>query len=277
MNIEEHNTPVVDNAINETLKELLDLNKAEPIDTERLGFLVNYFIDRGSMQLLKYLRIDTNDILPNQSNYNDTELFKEILNDNGPEEVLSNEMVRALRNKKTYRRTYYRKVYQGLKDTEIHKGWIDLLTEIYEDDKALNEIFVKLVEEQRKVTITSAEALQKNTGIYRLGYDKSHEKEEARRQMEHIFTSAMRYRYEKALEEMLDGGEKYSDLLKTAPAKFNLPESHKEDAIQEAIYNSFELGDTPAIRPELEDVAKRIGAPLEVVLRSSQLVKENTI
>jgi predicted transcriptional regulator len=80
----------------------------------------------------------------------------------------------------------------------------------------------------------------------------------------------MRYRYEMALEEMLDGDGKYSDLLKTSPGKFNLPENHKEDAIEEAIYNSFELGDTPAIRSAIEDVAKAIGAPFEVVLRSSQ-------
>ena len=270
MNIEEHNTPVVDNAINETLKELLNLNKAEPIDTERLGFLINYFIDRASIEQLKYRTIDASDIFPNRSNYKDTELYKEIEKDNSPEDVLSNEMVRALRNKKTYRRTYYRKVYQGLKDTEIHKGWIDLLTEIYEEDKALNEIFVRLVEEQRNVTIASAKALQEITGIYRLGYDQSHEKVEARRQMEHIFTSAMRYRYEKALEEILDGGEKYSDLLMTDPAKYHLTDSDKEDAIQEAIYNSFELGDTPTIRPNIEDVAKAIGAPFEVVVLSSQ-------
>ncbi len=270
MNIEEHNTPVVDNAINETLKELQNLNKAGPIETERLRFLITYFIDRRSMQLLKYQSIDASDIFPNRSNYNDTELYKEIVKDNSPEDVQSNEMVKALRNKKTYRRTYYRKAYQGLKDTEIHKGWIDLLTEIYEDDKALNEIFVKLVEEQRNVTITSAKALQEITGIYRLGYDQSHEKVEARRQMEHIFTSAMRYRYEKALEEMLDGGEKYSDLIKTDPAKYHLTDSDKEDAIQEAIYNSFELGDTPTIRPNIEDVAKAIGASFEVVVLSSQ-------
>lgn len=270
MNIEEHNTPVVDNAINETLKELLNLNIAEPIVTERLGFLLNYFIDRASMQQLKYHSIDINDILPNRSIYNDQELFKEIEKENSPEDVQSNEMVRALRNKKTYRQTYYRKVYQGLKETEIHKGWIDLLTEIYEDDKALNEIFVRLVEEQRNVTIASAKTLQEITGIYRLGFDKSNEKEEARRQMEHIFTSAMRYRYENALEEMLDRGHQYGNLLKTAPAKFNLSDSHKEDAIQEAIYNSFELGETPTIRPNIEDVAKTIGAPLEVVLQSSQ-------
>ncbi|MCX6249779.1 MAG: hypothetical protein NTX61_03410 [Bacteroidetes bacterium] len=270
MNIEEHNTPVVDNAINETVKELLNQNKTGTIETERLGFLLNYFIDSGSIEPLKYLRIDTKDILPNRSNYTDTELHMESGKDNRPEDILCNEMVRALRNKKIYRRTYYRKVYQGLKDTEIHKGWIDLLTEIYEDDKALNEIFVRLVEEQRKVTITSAKALQDITGIIRLGFDKNNEKEEARRQMGHVFTSAMRYRYEKALEEMLDGGEKYNDLLNTTPAKFNIPDSHKEDAIEEAVYNSFELGDTSTIIPNIVDVAKTIGAPFELVLRSSQ-------
>jgi hypothetical protein len=267
MNIEEHNTPVVDNAITETLKELLNLNKTGSVAAERLRFMVHYFIDRGSSQLLKYQSIYKDDILPNRSNYNDTGLFRDIVKDNSPEDVQNNEMVRALRNKKIYRLTYYRKAYEGLRDTEIHKGWIDLLTEIYEDDKALNEIFVRLVEEQRKVTITSAEALQESIGMYRLGYDKSNEKENARRQMEHIFTSAMRYRYEKALEEMLEGGKEYSDLLKTVPAQFNLPEGCKEDAIDEAIYYYFELGD-PTMRPNSEDVAKAIVAPPEVVQRS---------
>ena len=270
MNIEEHNTPVVENALNETIKELLNLNKTENKETERLGFLLNYFIDKGSIEPLKYLRIYTKDILPNRSNYTDTELPMELVKDSRPEDILSNEMVRALQNKKTYRRTFYRKAYQGLKDTEIHKGWIDLLTEIYEDDKALNEIFVRMIEERRKVTITSAKALQEISDISRLGFEKNNEKEEARRQMEHVFTSAMRYRYEMALEEILEGGGKYSDLLKTIPAKFNLPESDKEDAIEEAIYNSFELGDTPTLRPNLEDLVKSIEAPFEVVLRSSQ-------
>jgi len=270
MNIEEHNTPVVENALNETIKELQNLNKPESIETERLEFLLNYFINRGSIEPLKYLRIDTKDILPNRSDYTDTEQHMELVKDNRPEDILSNEMVRALRNKKIYRRTFYRKAYQGLKDTEIHKGWIDLLTEIYEDDKALNEIFVRLIEERRKVTINSAKVLQEISDISRLGFDKNNEKEEARGQMEHVFISAMRYRYEKTLEEMLEGGGKYNDLLNTIPAKFNLPESYKEDAIEEAIYNSFELGDTPIIRPNLEEVAKAIGAPFEVVLRSSQ-------
>ena len=55
-----------------------------------------------------------------------------------------------------------------------------------------------------------------------------------------------------------------------APAEFNLPDSHQEDAIQEAIYNSFELGETPTVRPNIEDVAKAIEAPVDVVLQSSQ-------
>jgi hypothetical protein len=268
MNIEEHNTPVVDNAINETVRELLNQNNGDPINTERLRVLLNYFIDRGSTEALKYLRIDTIDILPNRSDFTGLGSYRETAKEISPEDLLNNEMVRALRNKKTYRRTFYRKAYQGLKDTEIHKGWIDLLTEIYEDDKALNEIFVRLVEEQMKVTIAAPGALQESTGIYRLGFDKRNEKEEARRQMQHVFTTAMRYRYEKALEEILERGGKYNDLLTTDPGKFNLPDDFREDATEEAIYNFFELGDTPANRPGIEDAAKTIGAPPEVVQRS---------
>jgi len=42
------------------------------------------------------------------------------------------------------------------------------------------------------------------SAINRLGYDQSHEKMEAHRQMEHVFTSAMRYRYEKALDDVIE-------------------------------------------------------------------------
>ena len=48
-----------------------------------------------------------------------------------------------------------------------------------------------------------------------------------------------------SLEKLLDEGGTYSDLLKTSPAEFHLPEGYKDEAILEAIYYSFELGDTP--------------------------------
>ena len=270
MNIEEHNTPVVENAIIETLKELMDLNDPGTADAARLRSLVSYFLDRGNTMLLKYHSTDIKDILPNQSSFTGTQLNNESAKAGRSEDAVDNEMVRSLRKKKIYRLTYYRKAYEGLKDTEIHKGWIDLLTEIYDEDKALNEIFLRLVEEQKKATITSAKTLQEKTGITRLGYDKSNEKEEARRQMEHVFTSAMRYRYETTLEEMLVRGEKYSHLAESEPAKFHLPDSDKEDSIEEAIYNFFELGDTSAGKKDIEEIAKSIGAPAEVVLRSTQ-------
>jgi hypothetical protein len=272
MNIEEHNTPVVDNAISETLKELLEIIKTKPIEKDRLGFLLNYFIDRRITQLLKYQVMDKSDQNPNRSNYENEGLSEKI--EKNSADLRSDEMVRALQNKKTYRQTYYRKAYEGLRDTEIHKGWSDILTEIYDEDKALNEIFVRLVEEREGVTITTAKALQEITCIYRLGFDKNFEKEEARSQLEHVFNYAMKYRYERALEEMLDGGGKYSDLVKTDPTKFYLPDNIKEDAIEEAIYNSFELGDTSAMKPALMEIAKATGVPYEIVLRSSQRHKD---
>lgn len=268
MHIDEHNTPVVDNAIIETLKELLERQKTMPAEKDRLGFLLNYFTDKRSTQLLKYRAAGQRYLSPNRSDYGDPEPVRKAERDN--EDIMNDVMVRALQNKKIYRHTYYRKAYEGLRDTEVHKGWSDLITEIYEDDKALNEIFVRLVEEKEKTTIASAKALQEITGIHRLGYDKNFEKEEARRQMEHVFASAMRYRYERFLEEILDGGGKYSDLVRTDPAAFHLPESYREDAVREAIYNSFELGDTPPDMPDLTGIANAVGAPYEIILQSGR-------
>jgi hypothetical protein len=272
MNIEEHNTPVVENAINETLKELQKQADAGTAEAERLSILLNYFFDRGSTDSLKYLSINTKDILPNRSNFSGTELPEESVSKARPEDLLNNEMVRALRNKKIYRQTYYRKAYHGLRDTEIHKGWIDLLTEIYEEDMALNEIFIRLVEEQRKTAITSPAALQEITGITRLGFDKHNEKEEARRQMKRVFTSAMQYRYGMVLEEMLSAGKKYNDLMKTDPAKYYLSVSYKDDAIVEAIYNFFEMGDF-TLRKDLKDIANTIEAPVEIVRRAGETLQ----
>jgi hypothetical protein len=270
MNIEEHNTPVVENAILETLKELLILNSDGTGGPERLRFLVNYFAERRSEVLLKYHSIEMKDILPNQSNFTGITSHEKFLKGNRMQDTIDHEMVRALRNKKIYRLTYYRNAYEGLRDTEIHKGWPDLLTEIYEEDKALNWIFVRLVEERTKKAVTSSSALQESTGITRLGYDKNNEKEEARRHLEKVFISAMRYRYEMFLEEMLERGEKYNDLLTADPSKFNLSETQKADAVEEAIYNFFELGDPSILETSIEDLAMRIGAPVELVIRASQ-------
>jgi len=293
MSTKEHATPVVSKAYKETFLELLEPEKTEPINTDREGFLYKFIMDRANTKILflkghvwklnlppeerkkqglptieeseaklkeylgRYPKITTDTEL-----YVHTFIWLQTLN-----------LLDALYNNKTFRRTFYRKAYEGLKEEYTGKDYSDLLTEIYENNKPLNEIFVRLVEEQEKVAITSAKQLQELTGIDRINEDELSDKDaraEARSQMKDTFIKAMKYRYAMALEKLLDGGGKYSDLLKTDPAKYHLKDSDKKDAIQEAIYYSFELGDAPDMKKNLQDTANSIKAPYETVLLSSQ-------
>jgi len=156
---------------------------------------------------------------------------------------------------KRVRDQLYKRSYEELKTLGDQDStyWTDLLQEIYEDEAYQNEIFVRLVEEQYKVEITSAKQLQELTGITALYnyWDKgkgflsdeeaialakkqnkplksykatpAQSKAEATRQLQEIFTTAMYYRYSKTLEGMLEAGATYKDLLQLDPKQFNLP------------------------------------------------------
>ena len=253
MNVEEQDTPAVNKAFKESILELWNLNKTEPIDTLNNGFLNKFMLDRYTgMKLLIQGEGWKRHLPPDQrkklrgfrgDNLSDAEI-SEILNKfriTTDEErigdiiwtLVNMNLLRALFNSKTYRRTYYAKAYESLTDEYVgkeDKDYSDLLTEIYEDDPALNEIFVRLVGDQEGVAITSAKQLQKLTGINMLKWDELNEKDakaEARSQMEHTFTQAMKYRYALELETILNGGGKYGDLLQTDPAKYYLTDSDK--------------------------------------------------
>jgi hypothetical protein len=274
METEKSSTPVVDKAVTDTYTELIELEYTDPKSKERQLYLIKFLTDRAIAPQLKYKAIDKSDILPDSSKWKETRLGRAIIGER--EYVTRDEVMRALVSSKVFRRTYYRKAYEGLKETYIgkqDKDYSDLLTEIYEDDPDLNEIYVRLVEEQEGVTITSAKQLQELTGIDRLKWDELSDKDaraEARRQIGDTFIKAMKYRYAKALEEMLDKGAKYSDLLKTDPAKYHLSDSDRADVIQEAIFNSFELGETEDMNKHLQDIVMTIEAPHEVVLLASK-------
>ncbi len=149
----------------------------------------------------------------------------------------------------------------------------------------LSEIFVRLVEEQNNVEVTSAKQLQELTGIKELwGGDGEPEltpkqrKEKATKQMEDLFIEAMSYRYDNALEEILQAGGNYRQLLGLKPEYFNLPE-HREirweyntyksqyDSILRALDNAFNIGEpNTSVRPDLKAIAKEIEAPYSVLM-----------
>ena len=186
----------------------------------------------------------------------------------------------------------YKKCYERLKaSSETNTTWGDLFTEIYEDEDYLNEIFVRLVEEQEGVEITSAKQLQELTGITELYPEMNKPKEErtkkttkkealaeATRQIEQTFTQAMSHRYSSTLERILEAGGTYNDLLKINPKDFNLPEtwsgclaSNKESSILWAIFLTFYLGENRTVKPDLRAIAKEIGAPYSVLMDANKL------
>ncbi len=208
-------------------------------------------------------------------------------------------LVEAFQNSSELKDSLYKKSYQRLKalGEEEDKDYSDLLTEIYEDETSLNEIFVRLVEEEEGVEITSAKQLQELTGIEELYPEMNLPKEErkkkttkreaqaeAYRQIEDTFIKAMSYRYSKTLEDMLEAGAKYKDLLQIKPQDFNLPETwsgvlttNQHTAILWAINLQFLLGEIGGLMtlPSLRAVAEELEAPYSVIMEAYELtIKE---
>jgi hypothetical protein len=183
----------------------------------------------------------------------------------------------------------YEKTYQAFIDSAPEtETWQDLFTEISPNENFTHEIFVRLVEEQEKIEITSAKQLQDITGITHIyGYwdalkgetvpsegkkivTKKQAQAEAYEQVEETFTKAMQFRYERFLKERLRNGEKYKDLLDVNPSSFYLPEGYKETAIKRAVSQYFELWDTSRLKPDFGSIADKINAPYSFVIDASK-------
>jgi hypothetical protein len=155
-----------------------------------------------------------------------------------------------------------------------------LASEINEDEKYLNEIFVRLVEEKHGAEVTSWTQLQELTGFkeFYLTYDqetgaftkekitKKEAQDLANTELKDVFVQAMSYRYQRLLESILVSGGKYKDLLEVSPTEFYLPESTKEDTIAWTIGLYFGMGEPEYARLSVRAVADQIEAPYGVVL-----------
>ncbi len=206
-------------------------------------------------------------------------------------------VIEGLIKSSEFKDSLYKKSYERLKALgDESKSYGDLFTEIYQDETYLNEIFVRLVEETEGVAITSAKQLQELTGITEIyGYwdeekgeivpygDKKPTKKEAQeiafKEIQGAFTSAMSYRYSKALEDILEAGGKYNDLLQVKPSYFNLPETwsgclptDQYSSILWAIENAFLIGEpNTSVRPDLKVIAQEIEAPYSVLMNAHKI------
>lgn len=224
----------------------------------------------------------------------------EDLRDYYQEKILDRGIIKAFIKSSYFKDRLYIKSYEELKAFLKESGsYGDLFTEIYEDETYLNEIFVRLVEEEEGVAITSAKQLQELTGITEIyGYwdeekgetvpygDKKPSKKQAQEtaysQIEETFINAMSYRYSKALEDILEAGGKYKDLLQIKPSYFNLPDtwgggiaSDQYTSILWALEEVFLIGEpNRSVKPDLKTIAKEVDAPYSVLMDAHKVCNQ---
>ena len=193
-----------------------------------------------------------------------------------------------------YKDKLYKKSYDRLKAlVDEGKTFGDIFTEIYSDESYLNDIFIRLIEDKEGVAITSAKQLQELSGITEIyGYwdedkketvtykdktisTKKEAQEEAKKQIEDTFIQGMYNRYFTTLEDMLEAGAKYKDILLLSPKDFNLPDQwsgtlakNKEEVILWAISFTYLINEPGSLMmsPSLRTVAEEIEAPYSVLM-----------
>jgi len=204
-------------------------------------------------------------------------------------------VVDTLIKSREYKDTLYKKSYDRLKAL-VDEGtdFQTIFTEVYDDESYLNDIFIRLIEDKNKVAITSAKQLQELSGITEIygEWDNETEKikpypgreaistkkeaqEEALKQMEHTLILGMYNRYFTTLEDMLEAGAKYKDILLLEPKDFNLPDQwsgtlakNKDEVILWAIGFTYLINEPGSLMmlPSLRTVAEEIGAPYSVLM-----------
>jgi hypothetical protein len=203
-------------------------------------------------------------------------------------------VVSTIIKSREYKDKLYKKSYDKLKALgDESKSYGDLFSEIYDDEEYLCDIFIRLIEEEEGVVITSAKQLQELTGIEEIkGYwdadkgevipykdktisTKKEAQEEAKKQIEQTFIQGMYNRYFTTIEDMLDAGAKYKDILLLSPKDFNLPDQwsgtlakNKEEVILWAIGFTYQINEPSSLMmlPSLRTVAEEIEAPYSILM-----------
>jgi len=198
-------------------------------------------------------------------------------------EVIADTIIKS----REYKDKIYKKSYDKLKAlVDEGKDFKYIITEIYSDEPFLNDIFIRLVEDKEGVAITSAKQLQELTGCTEIYGDweergdnkptKKEAQENALKEMEDIFIQGMYNRYFTTIEDMLEAGVKYKDLLLLNPKDFNLPEQwggtlaeNKEEVILWTIGFTYLVGEPAGLMmlPSLRAVAEDIEAPYSVLMK----------
>lgn len=144
-------------------------------------------------------------------------------------------------------------------------------TEVYSDDQFCAEAFIDLVEQKAGEKVIDAPQLMRLTRL--------NEETDTLEGFQRTIRQARESQYERALENALDNGAKYKDLLEIDPKDFGFSldmisdydeSSFKQSAIRLTVAYWAGLMDSSLIRPGLRAVAEKLEAPFYEIWAASQ-------
>lgn len=135
-------------------------------------------------------------------------------------------------------------------------------TEVYADDSACAEAFIDLVEEKAGGKVESAEDLIRLIGM-------NTEETDILEGFTDTIRQARLSRYGRALEECLNNGGKYPDLLKIAPESFGLEKEDQKERIRAVIGWWAHVMGAGFMRPDVGEVAERLEAPYSEIFHAA--------
>lgn len=162
------------------------------------------------------------------------------------------------------------------------KSWDEVITTVvYCDDSQSNEAFIDIVENMYNTKVKDAKHLQELTGIAKISLEDLRE----------TIYLARQEKFYDVLNDALNNGAKYIDLLKYEPKDYGLPDSwevegygkypyrktmNRDKLIKRAIHFAFSLGEPFSIiniHPDLRTISEILEAPYSLILESYNYYK----
>lgn len=175
------------------------------------------------------------------------------------------------------------------RDSYLKNGnWLWAYLDGVDSDGEGSEAFIDYLEEVTQTQVRDVAHLQELTGITELGkwdrkkgaYVDPETKQNAIDRLTQTLTGARVEKYERALQDAVEDGAKYKDLLRLTPKDYGLPESwsgtlatDQYSAILWAISFGFMINEPAGLIlfPDLRSIATEIEAPYSVLMDCHKL------
>jgi hypothetical protein len=172
----------------------------------------------------------------------------------------------------------YNRDLKGIKEAySKSKSWEDVITSDYfnSDEDVSLEAFIDFVEEIYQTKIKDAKELDKLVGLTGLLPKEQNVEKGKEPTLEYILTKAKYSKYFRALEDAIQEGAKYKDLLNIKPEDYGLPKtwegylgSDQYSSIIWAISFEYLIAEPifTSLAPDLRSIANELEAPYSVLM-----------